>query len=157
MKALLQRVSQASVSVAGEKVGEIGRGVLILFCAEVGDGEAEFQAMLKKIVGLRIFDDGAGKMNLSCEDVGGDYLLISQFTLAADTTRGKRPSYISALPPLAAEALYQRFGEELARLSGRRVARGVFGADMQVALINDGPVTIPLSFVSEGRTPPKEA
>lgn len=150
MRALLQRVNKASVSVDGKVRGEIGRGILILLGVELGDSDAEFDATLNKLVGLRIFSDDAGKMNASCEDVEGSYLVISQFTLCANTRKGKRPSYISAMPPAEANKVYQRFCEELAKRSGRPVERGVFGADMQVELVNDGPVTIMLEYPPAG-------
>ncbi|MCA8938528.1 MAG: D-tyrosyl-tRNA(Tyr) deacylase [Planctomycetes bacterium] len=146
MKALIQRVSQARVEVEGTKVGEITRGLLVLLCAVEGDGDSEFEALLGKLLGLRVFNDDQGKMNLSCEDVGGDYLVVSQFTLAADTRKGKRPSYVSAMQPELAEEMYQRFCNELAMRSGRKVEQGVFGANMQVSLINDGPVTLMIDY-----------
>lgn len=146
MKAVIQRVSSASVSVDGQIVSQIERGLLILLGAQSGDTDSEMQQLLGKLHGLRIFNEAEGKMNLACEDIGGEYLVVSQFTLLADTRRGKRPSYIDAMHPTQAEPMYERFCEELARLSARPVKRGVFGANMQVALVNDGPVTILLDY-----------
>jgi D-aminoacyl-tRNA deacylase len=141
--ALLQRVSEARVDVAGETVGQIGAGLLVLVCAEPQDTEAVAQKLLAKILKLRIFADEAGKMNRSVQDVGGGLLVVSQFTLAADTTGGNRPGFTGAAPPALGEALYDRF-VALAREQHPRVATGRFGADMQVHLVNDGPVTIPM-------------
>jgi len=146
MKALLQRVAHASVKVDGEVKGAIQRGVLILLGVEANDTDAELDKTLAKLIGLRIFNDEAGKMNRSCEDIAGSYLVISQFTLCADTSKGKRPSYIKAMAPEPADAMYQRFCDKLAKLSGRPVERGVFGADMKVELLNDGPVTLMLHY-----------
>jgi D-aminoacyl-tRNA deacylase len=141
VKALLQRVSQASVSVDGEVAGAIDRGLVVLVCAEPGDGEAEAERLARKIAALRIFEDGTGRMNLSVRDVAGSALVVSQFTLAADLRRGNRPSFTGAAPPAEAEALYERFCALLAT-EGVPVATGRFAARMQVALVNDGPVTI---------------
>ncbi len=141
MRALLQRVSEARVEVAGETLGAIGGGLLILYCAERGDGEAEAAAMARKIARLRIFADEAGKMNLSLLDTGGQALAVSQFTLAADLSRGNRPGFSNAAPPEAGEALYDHFCECL-RAEGIAVETGRFGAQMAVHLVNDGPVTI---------------
>jgi D-aminoacyl-tRNA deacylase len=143
MIALLQRVSQARVEIAGETVGQIGAGLLVLVCAEPADSEAVAQKLLAKILKLRIFADEAGKMNRSVQDVGGGLLVVSQFTLAADTTGGNRPGFTGAAPPALGQALYDRF-VELARAQHPLVATGRFGADMQVHLVNDGPVTIPM-------------
>lgn len=145
MKVLLQRVSQAKVEVQGEVVGEIGHGLLILVCAEPGDTELASQRMIDKIVKLRIFSDEQGKMNRSVLDVEGELLIVSQFTLAADTARGNRPSYTSAAAPELARALYNTFITQ-ARLTGLRVATGQFAAHMVVTLVNDGPVTIPITM-----------
>ena len=143
MIALLQRVSQARVDIAGQTVGAIGHGLLVLVCAEPEDTEAVAQKLLAKILKLRIFSDEAGKMNRSVQDVGGGLLIVSQFTLAADTRSGNRPGFTGAAPPALGEALYDRF-VALAREQHPQVATGRFGADMQVHLVNDGPVTIPL-------------
>lgn len=141
MRALLQRVSAASVSVEGAEVGAIGPGMLILVCAMQGDGPAQAEALAAKIGKLRIFKDDQGKMNRSLADAGGAALVVSQFTLAADTTRGNRPGFSAAAPPDVGEGLYLHFVEALRRL-GFAVATGQFGADMAVSLVNDGPVTI---------------
>ena len=141
MRALVQRVSAASVSVDGEIIGEIGHGVLILICAMAGDDAAKGKALAAKIAKLRIFKDEAGKMNRSLADTGGAALIVSQFTLAADTSRGNRPGFSAAAPPDVGEALYRSFTEDMAAL-GITVANGRFGADMAVSLTNDGPVTI---------------
>ena len=143
MIALLQRVSEARVVIAGETVGEIGQGLLVLVCAEPDDTEAIGEKLLAKILKLRIFSDDQGKMNRSVQDVAGGLLIVSQFTLAADTKGGNRPGFTNAAPPALGEALYDRFVEAARRLHPV-VQTGRFGADMQVHLINDGPVTIPL-------------
>jgi len=141
VRALVQRVSEASVRVDGELLGEIGPGFLILVCAMQGDDDAKPRALAEKLSKLRIFKDEAGKMNLSLRDAGGSALVVSQFTLAADTSRGNRPGFSSAAPPAEGERLYEKFAAEVAAL-GIPVARGRFGADMKVSLVNDGPVTI---------------
>ena len=141
MKALLQRVSEARVEVAGETIGAIGRGLVILFCAEPDDRESDADALARKIAKLRIFADEAGKMNLSLLDVGGGALAVSQFTLAADLSRGNRPGFSGAAPPELGEALYRHFCAQLEGL-GLAVETGRFGAHMAVQLVNDGPVTI---------------
>jgi len=141
MRTLLQRVTDASVTVDGEVVGEIGPGLLILICAMPGDTDEVSAKLAAKISKLRIFKDDAGKMNLSLAQSGGAALVVSQFTLAADTSRGNRPGFSGACPPEEAKRLYERFSEDLAAL-GIEVANGRFGADMSVALTNDGPVTI---------------
>ena len=143
MIALLQRVAEARVDIAGQTVGRIDHGLLVLVCAEPGDTPAVGQKLLAKILKLRIFSDPAGKMNLSLQDVQGGLLVVSQFTLAADTRGGNRPGFTGAAPPALGEALYDRF-VGLARAQHPLVATGRFGADMQVHLVNDGPVTIPL-------------
>ncbi|UWR83182.1 D-tyrosyl-tRNA(Tyr) deacylase [Phaeobacter inhibens] len=141
MRALIQRVSEASVSVDGDVIGDIGPGLLILICAMEGDSAAQADQMAAKISKLRIFRDDAGKMNHSVKDIGGSALVVSQFTLAADTRRGNRPGFSNAAAPELGRALYTRFADQLAALDVP-VARGSFGADMQVALVNSGPVTI---------------
>jgi D-aminoacyl-tRNA deacylase len=145
--ALLQRVSQARVDIEGHTVGAIGPGLLVLVCAEPDDTEAVGEKLLAKILRLRIFSDEAGKMNRSVQDVGGGLLIVSQFTLAADTRSGNRPGFTSAAPPALGEALYDRF-VAAARAQHPVVETGHFGADMQVHLVNDGPVTIPLRMTA---------
>ncbi len=141
MKALIQRVREASVSVEGVSVGRTGPGLLILVCAMKGDTEAEARALAARTAKLRIFGDAEGRMNRSLLDMGGGALVVSQFTLAADTSRGNRPGFSAAAPPAEGERLYERFADALAE-SGVAVETGRFGADMQVSLVNDGPVTI---------------
>lgn len=141
MRVLLQRVSEASVTVDGDVIGEIGAGLLILVCAMQGDTEAEADRLAAKIGKLRIFKDDAGKMNLSVKDSGNAALVVSQFTLSADTSRGNRPGFSQAAPPAEGERLYEYFADRL-RQEGLDVATGKFGADMKVRLLNDGPVTI---------------
>ena len=143
MQALIQRVSEARVTVDGRVTGAIGPGLLVLLCAERGDDEAVADRLLAKLLKLRIFSDAAGKMNLSVQDVGGGLLIVSQFTLAADTAGGNRPSFTNAAPPELGRHLYEHFVAQ-ARAAHPEVATGEFAADMQVALVNDGPVTIPL-------------
>ena len=147
MKALIQRVSQASVTVGGEQVGAIGRGVLVLLGLDKGDDRGVADKMLDKLLAYRVFGDDQGKMNCSVADVSGGILLVSQFTLSADTRKGLRPSFSSALPPAEAQALYDY---TLSELSAKHdtVAAGIFGADMQVSLVNDGPVTFLLELTS---------
>lgn len=141
MRAVLQRVSRACVRVDGQVRSEIGLGLLLLVGVEQGDTDAQADALARKVAGLRVFDDEAGKMNLSNEQVGGEYLAVSQFTLCADLSRGKRPGFDPAMRPPEAERLYGRFCEGLAALTGRPVRRGVFGASMEVELVNTGPAT----------------
>jgi D-aminoacyl-tRNA deacylase len=138
--ALIQRVSEASVKVAGEPLGVIGAGIVALVGVERGDTDAEAIALAERVAAYRIFADAAGKMNLSLKDVRGEILAVPQFTLAADTTSGLRPSFSSAATPAQAERLFSRFVEKLAD-SSPRVQTGRFGADMQVSLVNEGPVT----------------
>ncbi len=144
MKALLQRVTGASVSVAGEVVGRIGRGLVIFVGVASGDTEADAQYLAQRAVNLRIFSDEAGKFNLSVSDVEGELLVVSQFTLLADTRKGRRPNFIEAAPPDRAEELFGKFVDE-ARSSGLRVETGRFQQYMQVEIHNDGPVTILLN------------
>lgn len=144
MLALVQRVREAKVVVAGRTTGEIGQGLLVLVCAERGDGEAQADKLLAKILKLRIFSDEAGKMNRSVQDVGGGLLLVSQFTLAADTSGGNRPSFTNAAPPEEGRRLYEYVVAQ-ARGAHPVVQTGEFAADMQVHLVNDGPVTIPVT------------
>ncbi|MDF1717500.1 MAG: D-aminoacyl-tRNA deacylase [Antarcticimicrobium sp.] len=141
MRALIQRVTEASVTVEGEKIGEIGPGLLILVCAMQGDTEAQADKLAAKIAKLRIFKDEADKMNRSLLDAGGAALVVSQFTLAADTARGNRPGFSTAAAPEEGKRLYDYFADRMA-VQGVAVATGQFAADMKVALVNDGPVTI---------------
>jgi len=141
MKALLQRVQGATVEVDGVPHASIGRGILVLLGVTTTDTDDSIEALAKKIAGLRIFDDAQGKTNLSCEDIGGEYLVVSQFTLCADLTKGKRPGFEGAMRPPGSEQLYLRFCERLAVLTGRPVRTGKFGASMVVALRNEGPAT----------------
>jgi D-tyrosyl-tRNA(Tyr) deacylase len=142
VRVVLQRVKNASVTVGDERVSEIGAGLLLLVGVAVGDGEAEADWLAQKISGLRIFNDGEGKMNLSVRDVEGEVLAVSQFTLLADTRKGKRPSFVGAAPPEEAEPLFDYFCERLREAGAGPVKTGVFGAMMDVGLVNDGPVTI---------------
>jgi len=141
MRAVLQRVSRAKVTVDGEITGEIGKGILVLLGVGSGDTEAEARQLVDKILNLRIFDDEDGKMNLSLADVDGELLVVSQFTLYADTRKGRRPSYIGAAAPDEANQLYEYFVAEASKVVPR-VATGRFQAMMDVELVNDGPVTI---------------
>ncbi|QKO20496.1 D-aminoacyl-tRNA deacylase [Rhodoferax sp. BAB1] len=147
MLALLQRVRQARVEVDGHTIGQIDAGLAVLVCAERGDTEAIGDKLLAKILKLRIFADEAGKMNRSVQDVGGGLLIVSQFTLAADTTGGNRPGFGNAAPPDEGRRLYDYFVEQ-ARAAYPVVQTGQFAADMQVFLVNDGPVTIPMRVVA---------
>lgn len=141
MRALIQRVTQARVQVDGITIGEIGPGLLILICAMQGDDPAKSAQLAAKIAKLRIFQDADGKMNRSLTDVQGSALIVSQFTLAADTSRGNRPGFSTAAAPIEGKRLYERFIADIAAL-GIPTANGQFGADMNVSLTNDGPVTI---------------
>ena len=148
MKAVLQRVAEARVVIAGQTVGQIAQGLLVLLCAERGDTEVQADKLLAKILKLRIFSDEAGKMNRSVQDLDGQgamggLLIVSQFTLAADVSGGNRPSFTGAAPPEEGLRLYDYFVAR-ARAAHRQVETGQFAADMQVHLVNDGPVTIPL-------------
>lgn len=142
MRAILQRVSSASVAIAGETVAAIGPGLLILLGIEDGDGAEDIAWLAPKIARMRIFPDPAGLMNLALADTGGDAIVVSQFTLHASTRKGNRPSFIRAARPEISEPLYQAFCQALEAELAQPVGRGRFGADMQVALVNDGPVTI---------------
>ena len=141
---MLQRVTRASVTVDGEAVSEIGPGLLLLVGVAKGDGEAEADWLAEKVAGLRILSDDDGKMNRSVRDVGGEILAVSQFTLLADTRKGKRPSFVGAAPPEEASPLFDYFCEKLRATGVGSVKTGRFGAMMDVALVNDGPVTIVL-------------
>ena len=141
MRLLLQRVSSAQVSVAGEVIGEIQEGLLVFVCAMIGDTDAIAQKMARKVARLRIFNDEQGKMNLSLGQVSGEVLVVSQFTLAADTRRGQRPGFSRAMMPSAAQELCEAVARSLAD-EGVVVRMGRFGADMAVKLVNDGPVTV---------------
>jgi D-tyrosyl-tRNA(Tyr) deacylase len=147
MIAVLQRVSQASVRVDGVVIGQIGVGLLVLLCAENGDTDALADKMLAKILKLRIFSDQAGKMNLSLQDVGGGLLVVSQFTLAADVAGGNRPSFTQAAAPDEGRRLYEYFVAQAQKIHPV-VQTGRFAADMKVALINDGPITIPMRLTA---------
>jgi D-tyrosyl-tRNA(Tyr) deacylase len=136
VRALVQRVSEASVTAGGEEVARIGRGLVVLLGVRRGDTDAEADRLAAKLLALRVFEDGDGKMNLSVRDAGGELLCVSQFTLYGDTRKGNRPSFVDAAPPDEAEPLYERVRGAL------RASGGVFGAHMEVALVNDGPVTL---------------
>lgn len=145
MKAILQRVSNARVDIENKTVGEIEKGFLILLGVENGDEQRDAEVLAAKLSGLRIFTDENDKMNLSLADVGGGVLVISNFTLCADCSHGRRPSFISAARPETAEPLYEYFCKKMTDNGISRVEKGVFGADMQVSLTNDGPVTIEIN------------
>ncbi len=151
MIGLLQRVSEASVRVEGETVGAIGPGLLVLLGVERGDGEAQAARLLERLLGYRVFEDEAGKMNLSLRDTGGGLLLVPQFTLPADTHKGTRPSFTPAAPPDEGRRWYDWMLLNAARGHAGEVAGGRFGADMQVALVNDGPVTFWLRVEPDGK------
>ncbi|APD87672.1 D-tyrosyl-tRNA(Tyr) deacylase [Alteromonas sp. Mex14] len=140
MIGLIQRVSKANVTVAGEVIGEIGNGMLVLLGVEKKDGDEEIEKLANKLCRYRMFNDADGKMNLNIEQVGGEFLVVSQFTLVADTQKGNRPGFSRGAPPEHGEAIYKKFVNTL-KNKGMTVATGEFGADMQVGLINDGPVT----------------
>jgi D-tyrosyl-tRNA(Tyr) deacylase len=151
MKALIQRVSEASVEVEGRRVAEIGPGLLVLLGVTHGDGERDVAWLARKIPALRVFEDGQGLMNLSVADTGGSVIVVSQFTLYADTRKGNRPSFVEAARPEQAEPLYQALVRRLRQTLGEsRVGTGVFGAEMKVRLLNDGPVTVELR--TDGKT-----
>jgi len=141
MRAVIQRVTESHVDVDGETVGSIGAGLLVLLGVEKGDDKSDFDYVLNKTLGLRIFEDDDGKMNLSATQVAAEILVISQFTLLGDVRRGKRPAFTNAEDPSIAEPTYERFVEAV-RVAGVKVESGEFGADMKVHLVNDGPVTI---------------
>ena len=143
MKIVLQRVAKASVRVGGADIATISRGLLVLFGAEKNDDETKVIFLAEKILNLRIFSDEKGKMNLSCLDISGEVLVVSQFTLAGDCSKGRRPGFDNAAPPNQAKSLYQNFIHQISK-SGLNVNTGEFGADMQVELVNDGPVTFTL-------------
>ncbi|MDR0587359.1 MAG: D-tyrosyl-tRNA(Tyr) deacylase [Burkholderiales bacterium] len=142
MRVLVQRVSRAAVSVEGHEVGAIGAGLLVLVGITASDTESDLDYLCRKVINLRVFDDENGVMNLSLLNTGGDILAVSQFTLYADTQKGNRPSYIKAAAPEIAKPLFDAFVARLKTALGRDIPTGVFGADMKVSLINDGPVTL---------------
>lgn len=142
MRAVVQRVSGASVAVSGETVGKCGRGFLILLGVAKGDTEADADVLAAKLSKLRVFEDGNGKMNLSLSDIGGELLIISNFTLYADCRHGNRPDFLMAEAPAEANRLYEYFTDRMKTLSGCPTETGVFGADMKVSIENDGPVTL---------------
>ena len=150
MKALLQRVKNASVTVEEKEVSSIGQGLLILLGVEKGDTSSEGEYLARKAADLRIFEDSAGKMNLSVKDIKGEALIVSQFTLVGDTSRGNRPGFETAAKPEEANKLYELFCENMEK-QGLKVKKGIFQADMQVSLINDGPVTFMLERKNQGR------
>lgn len=142
MRAVIQRVSEASVTIEGRQVAGIGAGLLVLLGVEEGDTLEDATWLSSKIAAMRIFSDEEGKMNLALTDVGGEMIVVSQFTLHAATKKGNRPSFLRAARPEVSEPLYRTFCELMEAALGKSVGRGVFGADMKVALVNDGPVTI---------------
>ncbi|MBP3548829.1 MAG: D-tyrosyl-tRNA(Tyr) deacylase [Rikenellaceae bacterium] len=142
MRLLIQRVREASVTIEGEVRSQIGQGLLVLVGIEEADGDEDIEWLAGKLLRLRIFDDEQGVMNLDVQQVGGELLIVSQFTLFASTRKGNRPSYIRSAGEAISRPLYERFVRRVEELSGRAVGTGEFGADMQVALVNDGPVTI---------------
>ena len=142
MKAVIQRVSRAGITIDGKQGGEMSRGFVILLGVMKGDTLLEVNTLAEKLAGLRVFTDEQDKMNLSLNDVGGDILLVSNFTLGADCRKGRRPSFDKSMPPAVAEPLYEAFVEKMRTLCGGTVYTGKFGADMEVSLVNDGPVTI---------------
>ena len=142
MRILVQRVRHAAVEIGGEEVSRIGQGLLVLVGIEAADGEEDIEWLVKKLLGLRIFDDEQGVMNLDVRQVGGEVLVVSQFTLHASTKKGNRPSYIRSSPEAVSRPMYERFVARIEAELGQKVPTGEFGADMQVSLVNDGPVTI---------------
>lgn len=143
MKIILQRVTRASVAIKGERIVAISKGLLVLFGVEKHDDEEKVIFLAEKTLNLRVFPDGKGKMNLSCIDICGEILVVSQFTLAGDCSKGRRPGFDNAAPPDVAQLLYQKFVQQISK-SRLKIATGKFGVDMQVELINDGPVTFTL-------------
>ena len=143
MKIIMQRVTQASVVIKGERIAAISKGLLVLFGVEKHDDEEKVIFLAEKILNLRVFPDGKGKMNLSCIDICGEILVVSQFTLAGDCSKGRRPGVDNAAPPDVAQFLYQKFVQQISK-SRLKIETGKFGVDMQVELINDGPVTFTL-------------
>ena len=143
MKIILQRVTRASVAIKGERIAAISKGLLVLFGVEKNDDEEKVIFLAEKTLNLRVFPDAKGKMNLSCIDICGEILVVSQFTLAGDCSKGRRPGFDNAAPPDVAQLLYQKFVEQISQ-SKLKIATGKFGVDMQVELINDGPVTFTL-------------
>ena len=143
MKIILQRVTRASVAIKGERIASISKGLLVLFGVEKNDDEGKVIFLAEKTLNLRVFPDGKGKMNLSCIDICGEILVVSQFTLAGDCSKGRRPGFDNAAPPDVAQLLYQKFVQQISK-SRLKIATGKFGVDMQVELINDGPVTFTL-------------
>lgn len=143
MKIILQRVTRASVAIKGEQIAAISKGLLVLFGVEKHDDEEKVIFLAEKTLNLRVFPDGKGKMNLSCIDICGEILVVSQFTLAGDCSKGRRPGFDNAAPPDVAQLLYQKFVQQISK-SRLKIATGKFGVDMQVELINDGPVTFTL-------------
>ncbi|MBQ8916241.1 MAG: D-tyrosyl-tRNA(Tyr) deacylase [Alistipes sp.] len=142
MRQLIQRVKEASVSIDGREVARIGKGFLVLLGVTHDDTEEDLEYLAQKLTKIRLFDDTEGVMNLDVQQVGGDVLVVSQFTLLASTRKGNRPSYIAAAPEAVSRPMYERFVQRVEALTGRKVATGEFGADMQVSLTNDGPVTV---------------
>ena len=143
MKIILQRVTRASVAIKGEQIASISKGLLVLFGVEKNDDEEKVIFLAEKTLNLRVFPDAKGKMNLSCIDICGEILVVSQFTLAGDCSKGRRPGFDNAAPPDVAQLLYQKFVQQISK-SRLKIATGKFGVDMQVELINDGPVTFTL-------------
>lgn len=150
MRAVIQRVSEASVKIEGAQHNAIGKGLLVLLGIEAADNQEDINWLVNKIAGLRIFGDDEGVMNLSVEDVNGELLIISQFTLHANTKKGNRPSYINAAHPDIAIPIYEDFIKLISLRTGKQAKSGVFGADMKVALVNDGPVTIIIDTKNKG-------
>lgn len=142
MRQLIQRVKEASVTIEGKEVARIGKGFLVLLGVTHEDTEEDLEYLAQKLVKIRLFDDAEGVMNLDVQQVAGEILVVSQFTLLASTRKGNRPSYIAAAPEAVSRPMYERFVARVEELTGRKVATGEFGADMQVALVNDGPVTV---------------
>ena len=143
MKIILQRVTRASVAIKGERIAAISKGLLVLFGVEKHDDEEKVIFLAEKTLNLRVFPDGKGKMNLSCIDICGEILVVSQFTLAGDCSKGRRPGFDNVAPPDVAQLLYQKFVQQISK-SRLKIATGKFGVDMQVELVNDGPITFTL-------------